>query len=813
VKWNPEKRLHEEVSLTDVVQSFVEANQSEYVVLSNPAEGGSKEEHPPEGAANKLPSLENGRMVNIPGPISFALWPTQVATTIPGHELRFNQYLVLQVVDADAAESNWDKIVVKPQMETSTVDGGESEEGSSEAPKHTPLTEGASGALERPTSFAVGQRIIVRGDQVSFIIPPTGLHAVNDDKDNNYVRDAVTLEDLEHCTLIDENGTRRYEHGPMVVLPRPTETFVKDPRTEEPKSTAIPLTKISGVYVQVISDYKEGDRTVKAGEELFLTGNNQPFYFPRKEHRILTYGDQEVHHAVAIPNAGEGRYVLGRLEGPVDLMRGPKMFLPDPRTHVIIRRVLSDNQIELMYPGNVQEVLAVNRQLRSLLKGKLENAHLESAEVLNTYTDAFRGGEESEWRGGEHSERLAQGIQSSERMARGMEHTPLREIILDTKYDGAVKVEPWPSYAILVVNAKGDRRVEVGPKPVLLEYDESLAELGFSKGTPKSTGNGLIRTVYLKIDGNTVSDELMVETRDRVKVRFMISYRVNFVGDTAEEQEKWFAVANYTQFLADHMRSMIGAIARQHTIESFYQNAPAILRDAVLGEHVDGENRRGYTFRENNMKVYDLVIPPEKLIIDEGSVANLLRAAMENSVRQSIEIGEKESELDFVQRREDFERKIVGELDVTDRAKHDIGLAVAQRELELNLKRVKREVDVETAQLTARREKQKDLDEVNTAEIARQQACDKQEIATQRERSGIEIEAVTKRLEAIQPDLIAALQAFGNKELAAKALESMAPMALLGGSSVADVVNRMLTGTPFEGIFKTLKPLESQQTE
>jgi major vault protein len=38
-----------------------------------------------------------------------------------------------------------------------------------------------------------------------------------------YVREAVTLERLEYCILLDEDGNKRFVQGPAVVFPEPTE--------------------------------------------------------------------------------------------------------------------------------------------------------------------------------------------------------------------------------------------------------------------------------------------------------------------------------------------------------------------------------------------------------------------------------------------------------------------------------------------------------------------------------------------------------------------------------------------------------------
>ena len=113
------------------------------------------------------------------------------------------------------------------------------------------------------------------------------------------MRDAVTLERLEYCILKDEDGNKRYVHGPTVVFPEPTESFIKDGNGHI-KRNAIELSDISGVYVKVVADYKDDNgKEHKAGEELFITGKDQMIYYPRPEHTFITYNGKVMHHAVA----------------------------------------------------------------------------------------------------------------------------------------------------------------------------------------------------------------------------------------------------------------------------------------------------------------------------------------------------------------------------------------------------------------------------------------------------------------------------------------------------------------------------------
>ena len=61
---------------------------------------------------------------------------------------------------------------------------------------------------------------------------------------------------------------------------------------------------------------------------------------------------------------------------------------------------------------------------------------------------------------------------------------------------------------------------------------------------------------------------------------------------------------------------------------------------------------------------------------------------------------------------------------------------------------------------------------------------------------------MARRAEAITPDLIAALQSFGDQAMVEKVAESMAPLAILGGESVSDIISRLIKGTVLENALK-----------
>ncbi|MEE1235479.1 MAG: hypothetical protein UHS50_07335, partial [Bacteroidaceae bacterium] len=361
-------------------------------------------------------------------------------------------------------------------------------------------------------TYVNGQILVNKGTEVSFYIPPTGIEviAINNDDRKGYVREAVTLERLEYCILKDEDGNKRYVHGPEVVFPEPTETFVTSPKGGF-IFRAVELSKISGIYVKVIAEYKDVDKNGNevvhpVGEELFITGNDQMIYYPRPEHAIISYDNKMMHHAIAIPE-GEGRYIMDRMTGVIKTVKGPAMYLPDPRTEVVVKRKLTENQCKLWYPGN-QAVLNYNIGLNEkYVEKSLATADLDTLTAFSCVTSA--------------SASLAN-LEAKANISRGTSYTKPRTITLDNKLDGVVSIDVWTGYAVNVISKSGQRKVICGPQTVLLDYDQDLERLELSTGRPKTTDH-LLRTVYLRHENNKVSDLINVETADFVRATIKVS--------------------------------------------------------------------------------------------------------------------------------------------------------------------------------------------------------------------------------------------------------------------------------------------------
>ena len=759
------KQFIEVADIDKAKRLFCSAPEGWYVVLKNPAKDNM---HPDCGKASNSPDLEVGKKINIAGPCTFSLFPGQMSKVVQGHRLRSNQYLLARVYDADAAKKNIDAATI--------VDA-----------------EGNEVKNKKAEEYFMGQLLVIKGTEVSFYVPPTGIEVIPlGGKGGDYVRDAVTLERLEYAILKDEDGEKRYVHGPAVVFPKPTEVFVESPKGGA-IFRALELSPISGIYIKVIAAYKDdNDVEHPIGEELFITGNEQMIYYPRPEHAMIQYDGKYMHHAIAIPE-GEGRYILNRLTGEIKTVVGPQMYLPDPRKEVVVKRKLTAKECELIYPGN-REVLAYNNEISEKYVESLARKGLTTDGLTNAINCAYST---------VNQEATLAIFEANANISRGVSYTKPRTITLDTKYEGVVGVSVWTGYAVNVVSKSGKREVVVGPTTRLLNYDETLEPVILSTGCPKTTDNP-ITTAYLRIENNKVSDYIKVETKDYVTVGIQVSYCVNFL---EKHKDKWFSVENYIKYMTDRMRSMLKREAKKYDIQQFYANSTDIVRKVVLDKN-GGEKKDkqfdGRFFAENGMLVYDVEVL--KINVD-SDIAEILEAHQLEMIDKALKLNDAKSRIELVEALNEAEKKenemLTAKRMFNIELDHKIATEKMAKEEEINAKKraaAQAKADAELAL-------QGVLNEINEAKLARDKAENDAKVALQKELEAIEeakqkayAETVKEIVGSISPDLVAALTTKANAELLTEATKNMSPLAIARGESVADTLNTLLRGTTLEKI-------------
>lgn len=771
VVFNPHTKQFEETQdFNKAKQLFTSAPEGWYVVLKNPT---SENGHPESGKASNSPDLSIGRKINIAGPCSFSLYPGQMAKTVQGHRLRSNQYLLARVYDADAAEAS---------RGTATIINAEGKEVENKSEK-----------------YFVGQLLVIKGTEVSFYMPPTGIEVIPvSGHGNDYVRDAITLERLEYAILKDEDGEKRYVHGPAVVFPKPTESFVESPKGGA-IFRALELSPISGIYVKVIAAYKdEAGKEHPIGEELFITGKDQMIYYPRPEHAMIQYDGKYMHHAIAIPE-GEGRYILNRLTGEITTVRGPQMYLPDPRVEVVVKRKLSAKECDLIYPGN-REVLAYNDALSEKVTEKMARRGMADA-TTNAINYAYSTSNQLDT--------LAI-FEANANISRGVSYTKPRTITLDTKYDGVVAVNVWTGYAINVVSKTGKREIVVGPTTRLLDYDETLESMSLSTGRPKTTDN-LLNTAYLRVENNKISDIINAQTKDYVDVQIKVSYCVDFL---EKYKDKWFNVENYIKYLCDRERSLLKREVKKYTIQEFYANSTDIVRKVVLNisdKKAEGQ-REGRFFTENGMLVHDVEVLS---VMVEREIANILGEHQEEMIRKNLELTDAEARMSVVTKLAEVEKVETELKNKTSLYRLELDKALALEKMKNDEEIAEKKRAAAEAAKQAEVDMQKMLDEIHKAELARTKARVDADIERNKALAAIEKEkqdayaaSVKEILSSIQPGLIEALNAQANADMMGGLGQAIAPYAMAKDESVAEAINKIVRGTTMESVLSNFTPKE-----
>lgn len=740
VRFNETTKSFESCSYENAIHLFATAPENWYIVLKNPVDNNK---HPNPGTANSLPEKINvGRKVNIMGPTSFALYPGQMCKVIQGHSLKVNQYLLARVYDADSANNSLPTAFDKDGNPISSED------------KYTP-----------------GQLIIIKGTDVSFYIPPTGIEVVFEKKTNSYIRNATTLERLEYCILKDENGQKRYEHGPKVVFPEPTETFVES-KNKSNIFKAIELSPISGIYIKVIAEYKEinkkGEEVIHpVGEELFITGKEQMIYYPRPEHAIINYDGKFMHHAIAIPK-GEGRYIMNRNTGEINTVFGPAMYLPDPRNEVVIKRKLSERECRLWYPGN-EEAINYNLALdeRSLEKS-IQRYNQNALSINSCSIDAASMGF----------------LDANTNISRGTSYTKPRTVTLDTKYDGVVSINVWDSFAVKVTSKDGKSYTVKGPKTVLLEYDETLDDIIFNN----------VSVVYLPYKDSVINVKTKILSSDKVPAFIEASFRVSF---KEEDIDKWFNIKNIVEHFRDKVIPIIKNAFDTININDIYAKSQSIL-DSVFS------NEQNNYFPENGMIINGVRLM--ELCIDEN-VQEMFEDNRNELIKNRIELAKAEEDLEINKKL----ALINQELANISHEKEMLSLQNSFNYESTRLENKKKIADYQAAQAKAEKEAEKDLIPIKQEleNFARNISLQRQNDELENEKAKATLkakslnayaESVNKILTAITPELTAALQSSANENIVEALTNALSPYSMAKNESVADTINTLLRGTSLEKI-------------
>ena len=201
------------------------------------------------------------------------------------------------------------------------------------------------------------------------------------------------------------------------------------------------------------------------------------------------------------------------------------------------------------------------------------------------------------------------------------------------------------------------------------------------------------------------------------------------------------------------------------------------------------------------MVVYDLEVLG--IQFGDAQIQSLLINAQHEVFKQELNLAAENRKLAHIQEVQRVNRLISQTYTETNLLNTELQQREYEKKLQEELVRLAGGLEVQSRRLeTELLEKQK-RDEIQTQELTTAARAESQAYEVRKRQQELrlaelkaEVDAVVSKANAISPELVAALQAFSDRALAERVAQSMAPLSILGGNSVAEVFQNLLRGTP-----------------
>jgi major vault protein len=224
----------------------------------------------------------------------------------------------------------------------------------------------------------------------------------------------------------------------------------------------------------------------------------------------------------------------------------------------------------------------------------------------------------------------------------------------------------------------------------------------------------------------------------------------------------------------------------------------------ILGKTLSAEGkvqaRPGQVFAENGMKIYDVEVLEVRL--QNPEIEKMLVQSQRDVIQNTLTLANEKRKLLYIQESEEIKRTLAETNAETARQKLELEGEAAKHRLELDLQMIHAAAQTQAENLANQLAAQKGASDVASVELQRKVATRETDIALDQKAQEVKLKALTaevaaivEKAKAVSPDLIAALSSFGERAMIEKVSESMAPLAILGGGSVVDILKKLLEGT------------------
>ena len=834
---------------------FVVARDGEYVLLRNPVKGEMNEM--PNGAwvpgGNKEKELDLGTTRVVPGPCAFPMWPGQSAEVRPAHKLGANHYLLIEVVGEVDEKARYYKLVLESAgLSSAVIDAGEGQP-----------SEGQPAPRGRPEdrTLRLGQRIVIQGRHTQLFIPPSGIEIVapleedapqaardsDDDGMNNLPPKAAEesgkvlaqvregMSQKQFSTLKNELRHRQdLTVGERAVIlsavdsanEERQQTRGRGQRAERRQAPADPYARRAVVLGPkefcVLFDADGNPRIVRGPARVF-PGPHDTFLHRGSRRRVYDAYELGEHQALWIriiaPISKEKLrgYLPGvTLEkdsydaGADFILRGlPSVFFPFIEAEVVHPET-GEPHVGNDHSTVVIETIGIDQKsgvyVRDLRTGMVKMVRGETSYLVDPRFE-------------EHVHRHVPPEQWNLWIGHAEPHKRATEPV----------VTPWaisvtvPNNEACLITSRHGRRVEIGPRVVLLDYEEMLTPLKLSRG-PSKDGHNTVTTCFLRVQGGRVADTFEVESSDFVRFKVKLGFAGHFEGGSLVEQEKWFHVEDPVKLLADTVRARVREAAHGQQATRILQDFAHIVRGTLFGEATTP-----LRFEQNGMVVDHVDVLAVDIV--DGALAGLFTKMQREALDLQLKDQSSTRRLESLRHQDkvDDEEHTIVRLAVERKAQSNLVDAetshrVSLRQIELRAiaaavelaKRQEQDKKTREEQLIAERE----LTDAAAARRFKEAEADARAnevhyrvtethraalAAIEKDLARAIADADAVRLAAIQKELVGALHAAADAEVMKAAANNMNLVSLLGGKSPAELLAQLVRGTPLERSVDSMK--------
>jgi major vault protein len=376
------------------------------------------------------------------------------------------------------------------------------------------------------------------------------------------------------------------------------------------------------------------------------------------------------------------------------------------------------------------------------------------------------------------------------------------------KVTTAAVTTPWalsvivPNNEAVLVTSRHGRRVVTRPVHRAARLRGAAHPLKLSKGKSKD-GHTTVTTCFLRVQGGRVADNFEVESADFVRFRVKLALAGSFEG----APERWFNVEDPVKLLADTVRARVREAARTQTATQILQDLPALVRQALFGEHSPALPRQRHGPHRRRPARRRRRRPRPRRAVRQRPARGRLPAAARSQARRRVESTRHRDQIDaeehLLQRAASQRMAETSRLEAHDsprpRARTSSASpptattpSSAQAGARAGRRRLRPRRQAARSESAAALRVQSAEAEARAAELAnpppRPTPGRLAEIDQQTAAAFASADAV--RLGAIQRELVGALHAAADSEVMKAAATNMNLVALLGGKSPADLLAR-----------------------